>query len=121
MSVPSCSAATLTPADEAAKGGPVFVGAAPYRYRADADWAGLPAGWPWREAVGVACDSKDRVYVFNRGDHPVMVFSRDGTCLRSFGEGLITRAHGITIGPDDSVYCTDDCGHSVRKFTPDGR
>ena len=25
------------------------------------------------------------------------------------------------IGPDDSVYCTDDLRHTVRKFTPDGR
>jgi sugar lactone lactonase YvrE len=31
------------------------------------------------------------------------------------------RTHGITIAPDDSVWCTDDAGHSVRKFTPDGR
>jgi DNA-binding beta-propeller fold protein YncE len=31
------------------------------------------------------------------------------------------RTHGITIGPDDAVYCVDDGGHSVRKFTPDGK
>jgi hypothetical protein len=30
------------------------------------------------------------------------------------------RTHGITIAPDDSVWCVDDAGHSVRKFTPDG-
>ena len=49
-----------------------------------------------------------------------MVFDRDGTFLHSWGEGLFARPHGITIGPDDAVYCTDDLGHTVRKFTPDG-
>jgi DNA-binding beta-propeller fold protein YncE len=61
------------------------------------------------------------VYVFNRGRRPVVVFDRDGKRLFSWGEGLIVRAHGITIGPDDAVYCTDDFDHTVRKFTPDGK
>ena len=51
-----------------------------------------------------------------------MVYERDGRFLGSWGEGLFTmRAHGITIGPDDTVYCTDDGDHTVRRFTPDGR
>jgi DNA-binding beta-propeller fold protein YncE len=41
--------------------------------------------------------------------------------LESWGEGLFARPHGITIGPDDCVYCTDDLDHTVKKFTPDGR
>jgi DNA-binding beta-propeller fold protein YncE len=89
-------------------------------YRANAAWAKLPAGWGWREVAGVATDSRDRVFVFNRGDHPLMVFDADGTFLTSWGEGVFVRPHGITIGPDDAVYCTDDTDHSVRKFTPDG-
>jgi len=37
-------------------------------------------------------------------------------------DGLFSeRAHGITVGPDGSVYCVDDADHSVRKFTPDGK
>jgi DNA-binding beta-propeller fold protein YncE len=92
-----------------------------FGYRANDRWAQLPAGWSWGEVVGVAADSRDRVYVFSRGEHPVTVFDRDGAFLASWGEGLFTRPHGLFIGPDDSVYCTDDCGHTVRKFTPDGR
>lgn len=87
----------------------------------DDQWAKLPAGWSWKEATAVATDSRDRVYVFNRGDHPLMIFDRDGSFLTSWGEGVFTRAHGICIGPDDSVYCTDDGGHAVHKFTPDGK
>ncbi|MGH7171380.1 MAG: peptidyl-alpha-hydroxyglycine alpha-amidating lyase family protein, partial [Gemmataceae bacterium] len=58
---------------------------------------------------------------FNRGEHPVMVFDRDGTFRNAWGEGLFARPHGIVIGADDAVYCTDDLGHSIRKFTADGK
>ena len=91
------------------------------RYDADDRWAKLPTGWSWGEATAVAVDSKDRVYVFNRGEHPVLVFERDGTFLNAWGEGLFTRPHGITIAPDDSLFLTDDLGHTVRKFTAEGR
>lgn len=83
-------------------------------------WAQLPPGWSWREAAAVAVDSRDRVFVFNRGAHPVMVFDRDGAFAGSWGEDAFARPHGITIGPDDAVYCTDDLDHTVRKFTPNG-
>ena len=32
--------------------------------------------------------------MFNRGEHPMMVFDRDGNFLRSWGEGTFPRAHG---------------------------
>lgn len=92
-----------------------------FGYEADDRWAKLPAGWGWSEATAVAIDTHDRVFVFNRGEHPVIVFDRDGNFLTAWGEGLFVRPHGIAVGPDDTVYCTDDSGHTVRKFTPDGR
>lgn len=92
-----------------------------FDFDANDKWAKVPVGWQWKEATAVATDSQDRVYIFNRGDHPVMIFDRDGTFLSSWGEGLFVRPHGIFIGPDDSVYCTDDTDHTVRKFTSDGR
>jgi DNA-binding beta-propeller fold protein YncE len=84
-------------------------------------WPELPAGLGWQEVAAVACDSRDRVYVFNRGEHPLIIFEADGSFVGTWGEGLFARPHGISIGPDDAVYCTDDAGHTVRKFTPDGR
>jgi len=50
-----------------------------------------------------------------------MVFDREGNFLTSWGEELFKRAHGSGIGPDGSVYCTDDMNHTVRKFTPEGK
>ena len=83
-------------------------------------WAKLPEGWSFKECGGVAVDSKDNVYVFCRGEHPVIVFDKNGDFLRSWGEGLFTNAHAITVGPDDTVYCTDNGDHTVRKLTSDG-
>ena len=70
--------------------------------------------------AGVATDSQDRVFVFNRSEHPVIVYERDGRFLGSWGEGVFTRPHGITIH-DDVVYCADDTDHTVRAFTLDGK
>ena len=92
-----------------------------YRYQVIADWAKLPDGWEFLDVAAVAVDSKDRVYVFNRGQHPMIVFDREGNFLRSWGEGLFKRAHGVHIGPDESLYCTDDGDHTVRKCTLEGK
>src|SRR5947209_5389993 len=92
-----------------------------YHYKALENWERLPDGWSFGEVAGVATNSRGHVYVFNRGEHPLMVFDREGLFLTSWGEGLVVRAHGITIGPDDAVYLTDDVDHTVRKFTPEGR
>jgi DNA-binding beta-propeller fold protein YncE len=90
------------------------------RYTAVEGWGKLPDGWHFVEATSVAVDSHDRVHVYNRGEHPVIVFDRDGKFLRSWGEGETVRAHGITIGPDDSVWLTDDGAHTIRQFSADG-
>ena len=84
-------------------------------------WGKLPDGWRFVEVAGVAVDSKDRVYCFTRGEHPVIVFDRDGNFVRSWGEGQVRRAHGITIDTDDTVWLSDDLQHTVRKFTAEGK
>lgn len=75
----------------------------------------------WREVAAVAVDDRDDVYVFNRGPHPMMVFDREGNFLRSWGEGLFTRAHGAYFAPDGTLYLTDDGDHTVRNCTTDGK
>src|SRR3984893_7541330 len=99
----------------------MIVGTGKFRYRVNADWAKLPAGWSFKEVGGVGVDSKDNVYVFNRGEHPMMVFDHEGNFLRSWGEGQYPRAHGVHMAPDDTMFLTDDGGHFVRKVTLDGK
>lgn len=97
------------------------VGAAEFRFTANNAWESLPEEWSFVEAVGVACDSDDRVYVFNRGEHPVIVFDPDGRFVAAWGEGQFVRPHGIWIAPDDTLWLSDDRDHTVRRYTPEGR
>lgn len=85
------------------------------------NWGNLPEGWCYGEAASVDVDSADNVYVFNRGNHPMIVLDRDGAVLRSWGEGLFTNPHGVTVAPDDTVFCVDSSDHSIRRFSTEGR
>ena len=93
----------------------IIVGTGDFKYRIVEDWAKLPDGWSFKEVGAVGVDGKDNVYVFNRGDHPVMVFDRDGNFLRSWGEGQYPRAHGVHMAPDDTMFLTDDAAISSAR------
>jgi hypothetical protein len=99
----------------------MIVGSGRFKYRVTAEWAKLPDGWSFKEVAAVGVDSHDRVYAFNRGEHPMIVFDRGGNFLRSWGEGQYPRAHGVHMAPDDTMFLTDDGGHFVRKVTLDGK
>ena len=98
----------------------MIVGQGDYRYEVADNWEQLPQGWVHGDVAGVAVDSQDRVYVFNRGEHPLIVYDRDGHFAGHWGEGVFQRPHGITI-QDDVVFLADDSDHTVRKFTLDGQ
>jgi len=97
------------------------VGSGDYTYRVVEGWAKLPEGWSFADVGGVGVDANDNVYVFHRGAHPLIVFDREGNYLRSFGDGVFKRPHGVHMGPDDAIYLTDDGDHTVRKCSLDGR
>jgi NHL repeat len=92
-----------------------------FDYQEIEQWGELPEDWEICEVPGIAVDSQDRVFAFCRSERSVVIFNRDGRFLGSWGEGIFKRPHMIFIGPDDSVYCVDDEGHTVKKFTPDGK
>lgn len=91
------------------------------RYQVVEGWEQLPTGFTHRDCVGVSVDSEDNVYLFTREQPRMIVYSRSGAFLRSWGEGLFTeRTHGVTIGPDDQIYCVDEGSNCVYAFTPQG-
>lgn len=98
----------------------IELGSGDFTYEVVEGWAKLPEGWSFQEVADVAVDCHDRVYVFNRGEHPMIVFDREGNFLTSWGEGTFTRPHGVTLGPDETLYCVDDGGHCVKKCTLEG-
>ncbi|MFT3953071.1 MAG: hypothetical protein QM722_01160 [Piscinibacter sp.] len=93
------------------------LGQGDWTFRALPDWAKLPEGIVLGDVAGVAVDAKDRAYLFNRGDHPVVVLEADGSFVTSWGHGVFTNAHGAHIGADQAIYLTDNGDHSVRKFS----
>ena len=99
-----------------------IIGEGSFTYEASGDnWGDLPEGWNYKEATAVAVDSKDLVYVFNRGTCPMVVFNPDGSVARTWGDGVFKLPHGVSVGPDDSIYCVDNGDSTVRKFTPEGK
>jgi sugar lactone lactonase YvrE len=50
----------------------------------------------------------------------MIVFNPEGDILDTWGHGEFGNPHGVTIGPDGSVYTVDNGDHTVKKFTPKG-
>ena len=90
------------------------------RYRVKRNWGNLPDGLRLGQLSKVAVAPNGAVYVFQRIDPPVIVFDRDGTVVRTWGQGLIADGHGIIVPDDDRVLLVDRGGHQVMAFTPQG-
>jgi hypothetical protein len=97
------------------------VGHDQFQYDEFTYWGNVPEGWSLNEVAGVAVDSKDRVYVFSRSEHPITIFSEDGAFIGSWGEGRFKRPHALYIDSNDVLYCVDDIGHSIYLCATDGR
>ena len=95
------------------------VGAGKYTYELVADWAKLPADWTLGQTA-IVTDSADRVYLFNRGDHPLIVLDREGNYLSSWGEGVLTDAHGMYIDAEENLYLPVKNSHVVLKYDSGG-
>ena len=95
-------------------------GAHRFEFEVIRGWQQLPEGFSFVEVAGVAVDSQDHVYVFNRGEHPVIIFDKEGRFLNAWGEGIFSSPHGIFIDRNDSLYLTDDYDHTVRVFDAAG-
>jgi DNA-binding beta-propeller fold protein YncE len=95
------------------------VGTGEYTYELIRDFLKLPNGEKFGLVSRVATDSRDRVYVFQRKDPPVVVFDRDGSYLGAWGSGAVTDPHGLKI-VDDVVYTTDRSDSVARSFTLGG-
>ena len=74
---------------------------------------------------GLAIDQHDRIYVFNRGVKPVMVFDTEGNLILS---GADQEINGKTINPswqhsggvdwDGNVYVIERDAHRIVKLSP---
>jgi len=84
---------------------------------------GLPTNQPG--ISGLAIDKNDRIFVFNRGPKPVMIFDTAGKLLQAGGDG---EYNGKTINPDwehsggvdwdGNVYIIERDAHRIVKLNP---
>ena len=95
------------------------VGNGKYTYEQVENWEKLPEGWELGQTA-IVTDPEDRVYLFNRGEHPLIVLDRDGNYLASWGEGVLTDAHGMFIDDDQNLYMPVKNSHVVLKYDPKG-
>ncbi len=98
------------------------IGMGDYRYEYQPDWARLLSGMSIQSPSGVAVDSGDRVYVFQRQGPAVLVFDKGGQLhgVWQRRDGVPADAHHIHVGPDDTVYLTDRDAHQVLLYDTAG-
>jgi len=100
----------------------IMIGTGDYRYEYRPDWAKLPGGMEFQAPSAVAVDSHDNLYVFQRGDPPVLVFDHDGNMIAQWTrkDGVPADAHLVYVGPDDGIYLADRDAHQILKYTAEG-
>ncbi len=90
-------------------------------YSVERPWGELPAGLQLSGVSDVAVDADDRVYVYQRGVPPIVIFDSCGAYVGSWGDGVIADAHGIFITPAGRVLVADRDAHQVLGFSLDGQ
>ena len=98
----------------------MLFGSGNYTYKVVEHWAKLPVGWQWGWIPAVACDSQDRVFVYSRSQHPLVIFDQEGNFLETWGDDVLKDAHGIYIDQADNVFCIERENHCIYKFNPQG-
>lgn len=98
----------------------------PSPYRRVDNWAKLPEGMKFGQVISVDGDAKGHVWVFHRGEPPVLEFDTNGKLLKSFGQGMFVQSHGLCLGPDGNIWLSDGRakdgkGQQVFKVTQDGK
>jgi DNA-binding beta-propeller fold protein YncE len=80
----------------------------------------VPEGTTMGAPASVAIDTRGHLIVLTRGMQAFFEFDENGRYIRSFGDALFTRAHGLRIDADGNYWTTDVGAHTVMKFSPDG-
>jgi len=98
----------------------------PNPYKEVVNWAQLPEGVKFGQVISVQVDAHNNMWVFHRGDPPMLEFDPSGKLLTSWGSGMFVQPHGLFIDRDGNIWVTDGRakdgkGEQVFKFTPQGK
>ena len=90
-------------------------------YDVDPTWPNRPDSVaPFGWVSGMDIDQHGHVWVFNRGQDPVQVYTPDGQFVRTWGKGDFKDPHHIRIDREGHIWLADFGLHTVQKFTPEG-
>jgi sugar lactone lactonase YvrE len=89
-------------------------------YRLDPTFPQLPKEMKLDQVSGVTINSSGEIFIFHRGERPIIAMDKAGKFLRTFGEGTKS-AHGLRCDPADNIWATDVVNHTVTQFAPDGK
>ena len=64
-----------------------IIGQGNFKYRVAEGWGKLPTGWKFGDVAAVGVDRHDRVYAFNRGEHPMVVLDLQARARHTNGPG----------------------------------
>ena len=137
VSMHACAPDQTDPSSEAAEGAAVEGTAAaslPNPFQLVENWAQLPEGVIWGQAIAVDMDADGNLYVFHRcssdtcvdrSEPPLLKFNSSGELLMSWGEGLFVYPHGLDVDHEGNIWVTDarhegGKGEVVVKFSLEG-
>ncbi len=89
-------------------------------YEPTLDVVQLPDGWNLGEVPGVALNGEGHIFVFHRGQHPLLEFDSQGHFIRELGTGLFANPHGLRIDRAGNLWVTDRDAHLVLRFDKEG-
>jgi sugar lactone lactonase YvrE len=119
----------------------------PNPYRIEFDWAKMPAGRVWGDDRAIAIDKDGKsIWVLdrcgltedacsrpeNKAVNPMMKFDSGGNLVKSFGAGMFSSPHGMSVDKDGNIWTADGqsrgcrgpgtpVGNLLRKWSPDGK
>jgi DNA-binding beta-propeller fold protein YncE len=96
------------------------LGSGNFRYQVVEDWPKLPNDFILGDVAGAVVDSQQRIFCYTRGPNPIVVLDKAGCLLDSWGHGVFGGTHGIGIGIDDTIFCTDVRNNVIHQFTTKG-
>jgi DNA-binding beta-propeller fold protein YncE len=96
-------------------------------------WPSLPDGHVLGFVTGVDVDTHGHIFTFHSfrewqipfpvdpiQEPTILMWSREGTLLKSWGAGHFRLPHGLSVDSDDNVWVTDVALNQVFKFSHDG-
>jgi streptogramin lyase len=92
------------------------------RYHSVPNWLKFPATIRIGPDPGIAVNSKGHIFLFNRGDSPLLEFGPEGEFIRKIGYGSwdFVFAHSARVDTKDNIWVVDEGLNQVVELSPEG-